>query len=337
LLAVLLILSWDPVAVGQPPSQREKPRAAAKESKKDTSGQAAKSTITNSIGMKLVWIPAGEFLMGGQEPAEKLAKAFAAYNRPPEYFNDEYPRHRVRITRPFYLGRCEVTVGQFRQFVKQSGYKTEAEKDGEGGWGYIATAGKCDGRRLEFNWQNPGFPQTDDHPVVNVTWNDAVAFCAWLSRKEGKTYRLPTEAEWEYACRAGTTTRYHNGDDPDKLPEVANVADAKGRTTFPHVHELEIPPGSRPKFTAPVGSLKPNTFGLFDMHGNVWEWCADRYGEDYYAKSPLDDPTGPDADGLRVRRGGAWHSWPLWVRASFRNWNTPESRCLNLGFRAARN
>ena len=176
--------------------------------------------FTNSIGIKLEPIPAGEFLMGGQETAEELVKGFAAYKRSPDFFADEYPRHRVRITRPFYFGKFEVTVGQFRKFVEAAGYKTEAETDGQGGWGYDPVTGKCNGRELRFNWKNTGFPQTDEHPVLNVTWNDAVAFCRWLSKKEGTTYRLPTEAEWEYACRAGTTTRYNNGDDPDELPKA---------------------------------------------------------------------------------------------------------------------
>ena len=155
--------------------------------------------ITNTIGMKLKLISAGEFMMGGVEAAEELVKMFPEYHRKPEEFKDEYPRHRVRITKPFFLGAHEVTVGQFRKFTEASGYKTEAERDGAGGWGYNPEIGTCEGRRPQFNWHNPGFPQTDDHPVLNVTWNDAVAFCQWLSRQEGKTYRLPTEAEWEYA------------------------------------------------------------------------------------------------------------------------------------------
>ena len=144
---------------------------------------------------------------------------------------------------------------------------------------------------------NPGFPQTDDHPVVNVTWNDAVAFCQWLSRKEGKTYRLPTEAEWEYACRAGTDTRYSNGDDPKQLAQVANVQDDAGREKFPHVQEIFVPKDGQ--LTSAVGGLAPNKLGLYDMHGNVWQWCADWYGEDYYAKSPVDDPAGPDSGAPR--------------------------------------
>lgn len=318
LLTLLLAVVFAPTASAQAPSENQ-PRE-----------------ITNSIGMKLVKIPAGEFLMGGQEPAEELSKAFSAYHRKPEGFKDEYPRHRVRITKPFYLGKYEVTVGNFRQFVKDTGYKTEAERAGQGGWGYNPESGHCEGRRLQYNWRNPGFPQTDDHPVLNITWGDAVAFCQWLSRKEGKTYRLPTEAEWEYACRAGTTTRYSNGDDPRELAKVAKVTDDRGRTTFPAVQNLMIPREKSGQFTVPVGSFPPNRFGLHDMHGNAWEWCADWYGESFYSRSPVDDPQGPDSGDRRVRRGGAWNSFPLWPRSSFRNWNKPDSRCVNLGLRVAR-
>ena len=293
------------------------------------------AVIKNSVGIRLVLIPAGEFQMGCQEPAQDLVAAFAPYKRKPEDFSDEYPRHRVRITKPFYLGKCEVTVGEFRRFTVDAGYKTEAEADGEGGWGYNPATGRCEGRRPEFTWRNPGFPQSDKHPVLDVSWNDAAEFCQWLSRQEGKIYRLPTEAEWEYACRAGSTTRYSAGDDPNGLDRIAKTADAKGRNDFPHVADLIIPKGDNQPFTVPVGSFPPNAFGLCDMHGNVWEWCTDLYGEDYYASSPLDDPRGPDSGGLRVRRGGAWNSFPLWARSSFRNWNTPDSRCVNLGFRIA--
>jgi len=293
-------------------------------------------TETNSIGMELVLLPAGEFSMGGQEPAEELVRAFAAYRRKAEYFQDEYPAHRVRITKPFFMGRTEVTVGQFRRFADDAGYRTEAERDGQGGWGYNAATGMCEGRNVKYSWRDPGFEQTDHHPVLNVTWNDAVAFCQWLSRKEGKTYRLPTEAEWEYACRGGTAARYNVGDDPDELPRSANVLDAKGRTTFPHVQEIEISKEGLPRFTVPVGGFPPNRFGLCDMHGNVWEWCSDWHAVDYYAHSPVDDPRGPETGAVRVRRGGAWNSFPLWARSAFRNWNTPSSRCVNLGFRVVR-
>ena len=222
-----------------------------------------------------------------------------------DFFKDEHPQHRVRITKPFYLGTYHVTRGQFRQFVKDTGYKTDAEKgEKPGAFGWDPEKKKF-GFNEKYSWRNAGFEQTDEHPVVNVSWNDAVAFCKWLSRKEGKTYRLPTEAEWEYACRAGTTTRYYSGDDPETLAKVGNVADATAKAKFPD-WKYTIKASDGYVFTAPVGQFKPNAFGLYDMHGNAWQWCADWYGEDYYAESPADDPTGPDSGNGRVLRGGSW-------------------------------
>ena len=118
-------------------------------------------------------------------------------------YPDERPQHKVEITRPFYMGVSPVTRGQFAAFVDTEHYKTEAEVDGQGGFGFNAAAGKWE-VNPEYTWRHPGFDQTDEHPVVTVSWNDAVSFCTWLSKKEGKTYELPTEAEWEYSCRAGT-------------------------------------------------------------------------------------------------------------------------------------
>jgi formylglycine-generating enzyme required for sulfatase activity len=187
--------------------------------------------VENSIGMKLAFLPAGEFLMGTSR--EEIDRLFALYSpillpMERELFEGEYPSHRVRITKPLYLGIHEITVGQFRFFVEDMGYKTEAEEDGQGGYGWNQPAENFEGPNPEYSWRSTGFSQTDEHPVVNVTWNDAMTFCEWLSRKEGLTYRLPTEAEWEYACRAGTTTRYYNGNDAETLSRVGNVA-AKNR------------------------------------------------------------------------------------------------------------
>jgi formylglycine-generating enzyme len=296
--------------------------------------------ITNSIGMKLTLIPAGEFMMGSSESAEETAAFFEkTYGKAPiktdVIYIGEYPQHRVRITKPFYLGTYHVTHGQFQQFVADTGYKSDAEKDkrpGANGW-------DPDKNGFDFNekyyWRNAGFEQTDEHPVVNVSWNDALAFCKWLSKKEGKTYRLPTEAEWEYACRAGTATRYYSGDDPETLAKVANIADTTTKAKFPD-WKYTIKASDGYVFTAPVGKFKPNAFGLYDMHGNAWQWCADWYGEDYYSKLPIDDPTGPDSGVFRVLRGGSWDLGPDFARSAKRGGSIPGSRDSRSGFRVAR-
>jgi len=288
---------------------------------------------TNSIGMKLVEVPAGEFKMGNHESLEALAKVFPKYEARRFSMTDEYPLHRVKITKAFYCGAHEVTRGQFKQFVEDVAFQTEAESDGSGGWGYSKELGDFEGRNKKYSWLDPGFDQEDNHPVVNVTWNDAIAFCQWLGKKEDKKYRLPTEAEWEYACRAGTTGRYHFGDNPEELLKVANMNDEKTAHVFPKWSAYAIPGSDGYEFTAPVGKFLPNKFGLHDMHGNVWEWCSDWYGEDYYANSPAEDPKGPETGRVRIRRGGSWHSWGLYVRSAFRNWNTPQTRYVLVGFR----
>ena len=161
--------------------------------------------ITNSIGIKLTLIPSGEFMMGSSESEEATAaffnKTYGVDLLNADSFKHEHPSHRVRITKPFYLGAYHVTRGQFRQFVTDAGYKTDAEKgEKPGAYGWDPDK-KAFGFNEKYSWRNAGFEQTDEHPVVNVSWNDAVAFSGWLSKKENKTYRLPTEAEWEYACR----------------------------------------------------------------------------------------------------------------------------------------
>jgi formylglycine-generating enzyme required for sulfatase activity len=313
-----------------------KAKSRAAEATRTDSAPPALAAIHNSLGMTLVPIPAGEFWMGRAESTDELARAFPHYEaeRLTALF-DEQPLHRVHITRRFLLGAHAVTLGQFRAFVERSGYRTEAERDGTGGWGYNPAIAYFEGRKLEYSWRDPGFPQDDRHPVVNVTWNDAVALCEWLSRQEGRHYRLPSEAEWEYACRAGTTTRFHSGDSPDDLARVANLYDAACRPLFPQWEKFALPAQDGFAFTAPVGSFAANAFGLFDMHGNVWEWCADWYADDYYRHAPLEDPPGPAEGVVRVRRGGSWHSWPLYARSAYRNWNAPETRYVLVGMRLA--
>ncbi|HTU27482.1 MAG TPA: formylglycine-generating enzyme family protein [Pirellulales bacterium] len=290
----------------------------------------------NCLGMRLSCVPAGEFSMGNHETADSLAAAFPLYEAQRiSELADELPLHRVRITRPFLLGTTAVTRGEFRAFVAATGYRTQAERDGQGGWGYRPLTSDFTGRLARFAWHDAGFDQDDRHPVVNVSWHDAQAFCRWLSRMEGRRYRLPSEAQWEFACRAGTRSRYHTGDDPEQLLSAANLFDARCAPWFPEWEAFALRGDDGFAFTAPVGSFAPNSLGLHDMHGNVWEWCHDWYGAEYYRRSPIDDPTGPATGAVRVRRGGSWHTWPLYARSSYRNWNRPDSRYLLLGFRVA--
>jgi formylglycine-generating enzyme required for sulfatase activity len=301
--------------------------------------------IENASGMKFVLIPAGEFMMGSEESADSFAQSFPQYDRKRFLdLGDEAPVHKVRITRAFYLAQHEVTVAQFRRFLEASGYKPESEADGTGGYGYnpdydpakSMRGDAFEGRNPKYSWRNPGFQQGDDHPVVNITWNDAVAMCKWLSEKEGKTYRLPSEAEWEYAARAGTRTRYHTGDDPQSLLKAANIFDADAKKNWEKWASYALAGRDGFAFTSPVGSFLPNAFGLYDVHGNAWEWTADWHDDRYFSHSPVDDPKGPAAGSVRVRRGGSWHTWAFYARSSYRNWNAPDTRYTLVGMRLLR-
>jgi sulfatase modifying factor 1 len=298
--------------------------------------------ITNSLGMRMVVIPAGEFLMGSDESLASLQKDFPLMSKHRlEELSDEAPVHKVRITKEFYMGETEVTVGQFRRFLSESGYQAESIRDGTGAYGYNPSydpaksikGDQFEGRDPRYSWNNPGFPQTEQHPVVNITLNDARALASWLSKTEGRNYRIPTEAEWEYCARAGTRSRYHSGDLPETLIGVANTFDLQAKQNWPLLAEHALKGDDQFAFTAPVASFSPNAFGLYDMHGNAWEWTQDLYSEDYYAKSPVDDPQGPSEGGVYVRRGGSWHTWALYARSSYRNWNTPETRYTLVGMR----
>lgn len=278
--------------------------------------------LTNSIGMKLKLIPPGEFLMGS--PADE------------EDRNEDEQQHRVRITKPFYLGIHEITIGQFAEFIRSSGYKTEAEKK-QGGYGYNDTKGRFEGPDQKYTWRNSGFPQQDEkYPVVNVSWNDAVEFSKWLSKKENREYRLPTEAEWEYACRAGTTTRFYSGNDTEGMRSIANSAgamvpgEAEGGDLARRHRDGFI-------FPAPVGSFRANGFGLYDMHGNAWEWCQDWYDGYSCGGDPTNDPTGPATGSVRVIRGGSWINALENCRSAYRGWSPSEHWDSGLGFRVALN
>lgn len=309
-----------------------------------TAGACASEVERNSLGMTFVRLPAGEFLMGSDETPASLALAYPLMeDRRFTELGDESPVHRVRISRAFWMGQHEVTVAQFRRFLEASGHVAESVADSTGGYGWradydpaaTARGDAFEGRDPRYSWRDPGFPQGDDHPVVNVTWNDAQALAAWLSRTEGRRYRLPTEAEWEYACRAGSRTRYHAGDDVGSLLRVANLFDEAAAGYWPKWRTMALEGNDGHAFTAPVGSFAPNAWGLHDMHGNAWEWVADWHDDGYYARSPIDDPQGPAEGTVRVRRGGSWHTWAFYARAAYRNWNAPETRYTLVGIRLA--
>lgn len=279
--------------------------------------------VTNSIGMKLVFVSAtglrGLFKMGSPESEDG--------------HTEEETQHRVLINKSFLLGAHEVTRGQFSQFVIDTGYETQAERvDSTGGWGWNVRESTRE-VGAPYNWRNPGFPQTDNHPVVNVSWHDAKHFCEWLSEKEGKTYRLPTEAEWEFACRAGSLTAFSFGDNSEDLANHANVLDrsASGKLQLQQLREAPRDDGY--VFTAPVGEYSANAFGFYDMHGNVEEWCLDRYDAEYYKNSPLEDPEGPDFGSSQVIRGGHWFGSVRGSRSSCRRGSRSWSCDMTLGFR----
>lgn len=251
------------------------------------SAQPADS-FTNSLGIEFTRIPAGTFAMGSPETD-------------PEGRAMERPRHEVTISRPLWVARTEVTQAEWEQIMGENPYERDRSNP------YYARPGMAE--RIT----------RPDHPAT-VSWNDAQEFIAALNAAEdGPDYRLPTEAEWEYFARAGTTTRYYFGDDGSELGDHAwfGAGFAEGG------HH-------------PVGQKTPNPWGLHDIHGNVWEWVQDRYDADYYATSPSTDPAGPESGAARVVRGGSWHSTGDGWRSAARRDYEPDYRGISIGFRLVR-
>jgi len=252
-----------------------------------------------------VLIRGGEFTMGSPETEVGISSLGLSSNE---------IQHKVKVS-DFYMSKYEVTVSDFKRFIVDSGYETNAEKGGD-----------------PVNWQNGVSyrvrPKSEEnHPVVNVSWNDAVAYCKWLSEKTGKSYRLPTEAEWEYACRAGSRTPFNTGE---------NLTTDQANYNGNHPYNNN-PKGEYQQNTFPVDTFALNAWGLGNMHGNVYEWCSDRYGETYYneckASGIVINPAGPATGSFRVLRGGGWVSSAEGCRSARRDFNSPSYRYNAVGFR----
>jgi sulfatase modifying factor 1 len=268
-------------------------------------------------------VPAGSFMMGS--PAAEIGRE-----------DDEGPRHEVRLS-AFSIGRYEVTVGEFRAFVQATGYRTTAEREGgsdalvEGSWIRIAGA----------SWKAPPYiVQGDGDPVVLVSWYDSVEYCNWRSNQEGlgpcytirgenvscdfsaDGYRLPTEAEWEYAAKGG--------------PAAGGLALNEVYAGSAELHGVAWYSGNSGGKTHPVGQKKANALGLYDMAGNVWEWCWDWYAAEYPGGSPSADPSGAPSGDHRVNRGGGWNNDGPGFRSANRAYEPPDKRYRSLGFRLLR-
>lgn len=270
----------------------------------------------------MVAVPAGRFRMGGLVGGGG---------------DDEMPLREVEIQQPFALGKYEVTVGEFRHFAQAANYRTDAERDPDNG---------CFTLEMPFangwswsrwrNWRHLAYEVTDAQPVVCIGLDDVQAYISWLSERTGAIYRLPSEAEWEYAARAGSETIYHFGNDDASLCEYGNVQD---ETNFPTGTSWADAVGCSDGavFPAPVGSYAPNAWGFYDTIGNVWEWTADCWSADYPLGAPNDG--GAYVQGGcsgRILRGGSWSNAPVNLGSAYRNGGAANSRGDTTGFRVAR-
>ncbi|MGD0092842.1 MAG: DUF2950 family protein, partial [Planctomycetota bacterium] len=271
--------------------------------------------LGGGVNVALVLVPAGEFMMGSEDGAE-----------------EEKPIHNVKFSQPFYIGKYDVTVAQFRSFAEATQYLTDAEKSGQG---YGLKDGKSQPIR-GVNWRSPGFKQDDNHPVCAISWQDAQDFCKWAAKQAGRPVRLPTEAEWEYAARGPKSLNYPWGNNWEGVP--ANVADASLRAAGINPPWGEIQEDDGFPYTSPVGHYKNGASwcGAFDMAGNVWQWCQDYFSPKYYSESAAVDPQGPTFyGGSRVMRGASWDGGPACCRSARRGWTSPMNGGNNRGFRLA--
>ncbi len=305
-----------PKAVPKASPKPQQPAAPVVEARAKAAGQPRPGEVFRDCNdcPEMVVIPAGDFNMGS--PSTESG-----------HFDDEGPQHRVSVM-SFAAGKFEVTRGQFAAFVNSTGHNAGNECR-------MFEGGKWE-KRSARNWQNPDYSQADNHPVVCVSWDDAKAYTAWLSRKTKHSYRLLSEAEWEYAARAGTSTSRYWGDSPDAACTYANLMDVTGMSQVPGVTGEIHNCSDGNSHTAGVGSYTPNAFGLYDMTGNVWEWTEDCIN-DGYSGAPSDGSAWTTGDcERRVLRGASWLSNPERARSAVRIGVVDSVRDGHFGFRLAR-
>jgi len=287
--------------------------------------EPAQTRRARKVPPNFVRIPDGEFTMGSPEGELGRAETMELYKK----YNQDYSetQHQVKVSE-FYLSKYAVTLAEFKTFIEESKYQTNAEKE--------KSSQIWDGNEWKdkegINWRhgvsgNERVPEEDNHPVLHVSWNDAVAYCKWMSNKTGKSLRLPTEAEWEYACRAGTATPFNTG-------ENLTTDQANYDGNYPYSNN---PKGIYRENTVAVDSFAPNSWGLYNMHGNVYEWCSDWYGDKYYdeckKKGTVENPAGLETGSNRVLRGGYWFSSARYCRSANRFNGSPGNRSDYVGFR----
>ena len=285
-ILTVALLAFVPVAFGQ-----------AGDPGGDTVSKDLSLDLGNGVSLKLVHIPAGKFKMGNNDTPPETIKKVGGKE---EHLTDEYPAHEVTISKPFYMGIYEVTQAQWKAVMGTEPWMTKTA--------------------LGYARAQPRPGNVDDYPAVWMSSYDAIEFCRELSKKTGRTVSLPTEAQWEYACRAGSTTTFSFGDELSKLID--------------HGWYGGLATGQKEDYAHRVGQRKPNAWGLYDMHGNVWEFCSDWYDKDFYSRSPSVDPENTTETDLRCLRSGSFHSVPAVSRSSQRaRWVGPKQVRYNYGIR----
>ncbi|MDP6546362.1 MAG: formylglycine-generating enzyme family protein [Phycisphaerae bacterium] len=273
------------------PDPAESTAKPEKKPEKPTYARSISLDLGNEVKMKLVLIPAGKFMMGSKFSADEVAKKFLRYGGQAAYYAGEHPQREVTISKPFYMGIWEVTRPQWTAVM-----------------------------RAAPSWKGKACDRPNTGNVANhISWDDASKFCEELSKKTLKKVSLPTEAQWEYACRARRKTEFCFGDSEAKLVAYAWFAENALGINEPYPHT--------------AGRKTSNAWGLHDMHGNAWEWCSDWYDEKFYASAKSVDPENTTASKQRVLRGGEWGLYPDSCRAAYRFKNTPTTRKCSYGFR----